>query len=84
MSKPSPLPRVPESKAYEALVLDGGWLTVAALAMESGMREDSVATTMTRLARKGWVEKRERDRNRQTAFPTPEYRAIENHPSHYQ
>ncbi len=48
----------PRTEAYERLSLDGGWLTSAQLAMETGQDEATVDRTLHRQARAGWLEKR--------------------------
>ncbi len=65
----------PRSEAYERLQLDGGWLTAAQLAMECGQLERTVADTLHRQARAGWVQRRtvylagaEAFRNRRVEF----------------
>jgi predicted transcriptional regulator len=48
----------PRTEAYERLVLDGGWLTAAQLAMECGQSEATVDSNLHRQVRLGWVERR--------------------------
>ncbi len=48
----------PRTEAYERLVLDGGWLTAAQLAMECGQSDGTVDRSLHRQAQRGWVEKR--------------------------
>ncbi len=48
----------PRTEAYERLSLDGGWLTAAQLAMETGQSEAIVYQGLNRQARAGWVESR--------------------------
>jgi hypothetical protein len=51
-------PYAPRTEAYERLVLDGGWLSTAQLAMECGQDERSVERTLLRQRLNGWVESR--------------------------
>lgn len=55
----SPQPMTgPRTEAFERLSLDGGWLTAAALSMECGQSENTIATNLHRQVRAGWVQKR--------------------------
>jgi len=51
-------PYRPRTEAYERLVLDGGWLTSAQLAMECGQAEGTVDRSLHRQVRAGWVVKK--------------------------
>lgn len=48
----------PRTEAYERLCLDGGWLTAAQLAMETGQAEGTVYSSLRRQAQRGYVERR--------------------------
>ena len=48
----------PRTEAFERLQLDGGWLSVALLAMECGQAETTVDRGLRRQVARGWVETR--------------------------
>lgn len=50
--------RTPHSPVWKYLEMDGGWLTAEGIAMEVGMRSDSVYRSMWRWRQRGHVETR--------------------------
>ncbi len=49
---------VPRTEAYERLQMDGGWLSVAQLAMECGQTETTVDRNLRRQWKSGWLDHR--------------------------
>jgi len=48
----------PRTQAFERLLLDGGWLTPAQLAMECDQSETTVYQSLKRQTKAGWVVQR--------------------------
>ena len=48
----------PRTMAFDILSLDGGWLTAAQLAMETGSNDADTERTLQRQVNAGWLEKR--------------------------
>ncbi len=68
-SHTNPLTRGP---CFEALLMDGGWLTPEGLALIVGIAPKSARNSLSRYQKRGLVESRERDINK---TPNPrEYR----------
>jgi len=51
------------SRVFEALLLDGGWLTPEGLSLEVGTKPDSIQATLRRYVERGLIEVRERPNN---------------------
>ncbi len=48
----------PRTLAFDILSIDGGWLTAAQLAMETGLSDANTERTLQRQVNAGWLEKR--------------------------
>lgn len=55
-----PTKRLPKNKTFEALELDGYWMTKDAIIFETGQTEPAVRNALLKLQAGGWIEWRYR------------------------